>query len=310
MEQQPHELPIEGALEGRPGLYLGVPFDSYLHSILAMNHSTLKHARRTPAHLKHQIRCPDEKTSKAMELGTLVHKAVLEPDEFEAHAIEMPDFGDMRSSKRRTERDEWVEHEKHQDPHTIIVPNGEMDVVQRMRDKAMANTDIRQIIDHRGFAEATMVWHEMVDDQVISCKGRIDKYIPGLAFVDLKTTQNADHVMFERDAWKFGYFTAAAFYCKGLRALGEDLPSAYPPDSDETGFLIIAIENTPPYETRLFSIGRESLMVSMSIVDEWLATYARGIRTGEWPGYPEGPCSLHIPDYVVKQIQIGAEDVS
>ena len=72
--------------------YLDIPEEVYHHrDIKALSHSSLKLMKESPSKFKWNMEHPRAQ-SRAQSLGTLVHKAVLEPDEFEKLYAPMPKF--------------------------------------------------------------------------------------------------------------------------------------------------------------------------------------------------------------------------
>ncbi len=71
-----------------PGIYTNVPAEEYF-GWEAMNRSTLEHAGRSMLHLHAAMTTPAE-SSDAMDLGTALHCAVLEPDAFSRRYVVAP----------------------------------------------------------------------------------------------------------------------------------------------------------------------------------------------------------------------------
>jgi len=49
--------------------------------------------------------------------------------------------------------------------------------------------------------------------------------------------------------------------------------------------IVLAIENTPPYEFKVYEIGRAAVDLGRRYVDRLLKQYAECEERGEWPGY-------------------------
>lgn len=83
------------------------------HKHPALSWSKFKHFLNSPYHYQFNVINKSEgASSDALRFGTLVHAAILEPDLlFNSYAI-MPDFGDMRVTKNKEAKKDWLENHK------------------------------------------------------------------------------------------------------------------------------------------------------------------------------------------------------
>lgn len=136
-----------------------------------------------------------------------------------------------------------------------------------------------------GLPERSLFW---VDDKTgIWCRARLD-HSNGLTTVDLKTTRDADPHKFGRDAATYGYHIQAAFYLRGIRALG--LAGDLEPE-----FVFALVEKVPPYLTSTPALDAEALAVGDELVGRALRRYVECERTGYWPGYPAEIVTVSLP---------------
>jgi hypothetical protein len=159
--------------------------------------------------------------------------------------------------------------------------------------QAMAAAANRQLDVHvdppRPFAfgkpERTLVWQ----DDGIWLRARLDwLHDHGGVIDDLKTTEMSAHP----DAWINGplfrtnYDLQAAFYLRGLRALGV-----------EGSFRFVVQENYPPYALSVIAIGPEALESAEQELERAIAIWRRCLETNTWPGYPRRICYADLPPW-------------
>ena len=266
------------------GIHRGVPAEVY-HAWPLPSNSRLTTLRRSPAHLKYELEHPTPPTA-AMRLGTALHAAVLEPSAFaETYAV-LPDFGDLRSSKARAERDLFmVDHSDVQ----FLTP-GDFAAVESMRNSIFSVAPAFALLDAASEVELSAVFDEPVSGQ--RCKFRADGIVsePAVIF-DLKTTIDASPESFAKSVFNFGYHRQAALYLHGAAAVGLTIDA----------FVILAVENTPPYAAAAYRIMDEAVEAGWDELSRLLDRYARCDRAGEWPAYPDKIIDLALPAWAMRR---------
>ncbi len=208
-------------IEIKPGIYEDVPFEDYCRWG-AVNVSTLKQMRISPAHYLASWQGLLHKDSKPMRFGRLVHTGQLEPLTLAERYAVVPDYhlmpenvkkdGGPSKSKGTTyyknkraafeqanENKEIVEHDDYQNMYRTVLA-------------VSANERASGLLNQRGRYELSICWED--PNTQLLCKARIDKELAkdgGIA--DLKTTRDPE--WFNWDLWKFGYHLQAAWYRKG-----------------------------------------------------------------------------------------------
>lgn len=265
----------------KPGIHQDVPEDQY-HAWDAVNASKLKLLARTPAHARQEVLFPPE-PSPAKELGTAVHKAILEPDLFRELYVPIPKI-DRRSKKGK---EEWKAFEEaHKDNERL--PQDDYDICLGMTESVWKHPQAREILSGKGVNELSIVW---VDETTgLLCKARIDRLTmlgQWPVAVDVKSTRDASKGLFRRDVANFGYHVSAAFYLQGLEAVA--------PTSRR--FLWIAVEKVPPYCVQIFELDEEDLRASAEEARRHLDLWAACTNAGKWPGYPNDIQILNLPEW-------------
>lgn len=126
-----------------------------------------------------------------------------------------------------------------------------------------------------GKPEATLVWQE----DVIWCRARVDWLLDDTSLppLDLKTTK----LSAAPDSWERRvqqeYSMQAAFYARGLRALGR--PSRHP-------MLFLVVEQEPPFGVSVLAPAPSLIDLAEKEVERAIQIWTRCIREDSWPGYP------------------------
>lgn len=274
-----------------PGTYPNVPANEY-HRWPAASQSLLKIMRdRSPAHARWQMLNPTEPTP-AMQFGTALHMAVLQPELFDQEYVVAPDV-DRRTKAGRAV---WEDLLETYDADSILKAD-EMQRIQAMRESIMANPTARALID--GERELSALWNDK--DTGVLCKARFDVVNRRAgAIVDLKTTNDASPSKFPRSIYDYGYYIQAAHYLAGALTLGLDVDL----------FAIVAIEKEPPYAVAVYQIEDQALVAGEDELRQLLSTYARCQETGEWPAYGDQAVRITLPRWAWSEVEerVGGSD--
>lgn len=266
-------------------ILLDVPAEDYHRRELGVaSNSVLKLLRdKSPAHYRAWVDTEDEAETPALLFGRAYHCRVLEPERYGREFVVLPDFGDMRSSKNRAVRDEWLADR----PGVTVVAAEDAERIEAMHAALMAHPVAAGIM-RAGHSEVTMRW---VDEQTgVLCKARADWWVPGKFFMDLKTTLDASPAGFARSVASFGYHVQHAHYCDGARACGQPVGN----------YLILAQEKEPPYVAAVYHIDAAAEVRGFELRERGLQQMADCLRTDTWPGYGTGITELSLPAWALK----------
>lgn len=193
-----------------------------------LSFSSLKAFSRSPLQFleyKARKRAP----SPAMEFGTLVHRAVLEPERY-------PDSIAIWEGRRAGGRyDRFKQENASRDVITAQRALEVSECAARLQehplaggllsdlDKAEVEFNIDQLgIPHRGFIDGILPW----------------------AIIDLKVTKAVDHYSLQKTIWDYKYYMQAAIYDRAATIMGYE-PEAY---------FIVAVESVPPYHVSVVEL--------------------------------------------------------
>ena len=285
-----------------PGIYRDVSVEEY-DAIPALRRTFAWNIfDKSPGQAVYQRDNP--KHRKVWDTGTMVHTALIEPEEFPVKYSVMPKFeddeanltkdGELPKSPKAT-----AYYRQRKAQFEMVCDAGSTDLVTR-EDYDMAYTFGKNIRKHpvagrfykRGTASEAVVVG--VIDEVL-CKCRFDSLAEGgmPSGADIKTTKDADAREWRRSVKNFGYYFQAAFYLKLARSAGLVDPN----------FLFIICDKTPPYEVVVREMGPRTLLYGDLHVKQALATYEQCVKDDKWPFYAEGIEETEMSDYDLKELE-------
>ena len=210
------------------------------------------------------------KETPALIIGSAVHCAVLEPQEFGKRYAIAPKL-DKRTKEGKALHEEFVQSAGER----IVIDNDLATLCERMMGAVMKHRPAAYLLKN-GTAEQPIYWTD--EDIEVDCKARPDWVTDGGIIVDLKTTDDASPIGFARSIKKYRYDVQAAFYSDGYEAAtGQPC----------NGFMFIAVEKTPPYLTSVYFLGDDDIKDARTRYKKNLLTYHLSKQQGIWHGYTE-----------------------
>ena len=312
-------LPTEGSGNVTPGVYHGVSNEDY-HAAPGISSSQLKLFLESPKHFEARYITGHMpfKTSKAMERGTLVHMAVLEPELFnqtytysiKPKAEDYPDalrsVEDMKAACKRLglpvsgKKAEIVGRLKAADSSLVfwddiitdaignktVIDASEYDLVMRMRDNVHANRHAMSILGH-GIAEQSVFGYHNETGLPVKC--RPDWYRSGIV-ADLKTCRSAKPSTFARDIHTLKYHVQQAMYQDVCASAGL---------SAET-FAFIAVESEPPHICEVFILNDAAMFKGQELYADAMLALNTCLSSNTYHGYTDaGISELSLPGYAL-----------
>ena len=266
-------------------------WDEY-RQLKRMNASTLVHGCKSMLHLKASMQDGFFEESDAMRLGTGIHTLLLEPEEFEARYVVMPDFENdpenMRAPKRKDEPDEdrrtnsrATKYYKSKAAAFYDANMGRTVLKRDQYDQALccieairARPYMSEIVDQCD-KEVTLLG----EIGGVPFKGRIDLLrTKRPLIVDLKTTADCSKHAFGRVFARLHYDMKLAIYRELVRQnLGKSPEVA-----------IITQETSGDFDNAYVPVPSIVLDNAWSRVEMVLMQYIKAEQTGIWPGVDGG----------------------
>ena len=175
------------------------------HAHPAIGSSRLKQVLKCPA--LYQANIP-MKTTPAMDLGTVVHAMVLEPDTLQDVVVIAPKFAGKGAQAARAEF-------KANHAGRILLSAEDMAKAHAMASNVLALPDVSQMLDY-AVCEHSGVYNDPATG--LACKYRPDIRTDWV-IADVKTASDASVSGFSRAIENFGYALSAAHYLTGDQAL-------------------------------------------------------------------------------------------
>lgn len=255
------------------------------HSLDLASSHRLSQLKKSPAHLRYQIDNPSEPTP-AMQLGSLTHEAVLQPDLFsEKYLIKVE--GDGRKKEVKEARAAQVTEAN--ETGKFIVSAEHHELATQIAHSVWSNEHANALIESAEFVERAGI----AEIEGLPCKGLLDALCPSLSTAfDLKTTVDASRREFERYIFNYGYHRQGALYVDICRELGMAVEH----------YAIIAVEKTAPYCVATYRLKDDILELGRKENRQLITLYKRCLSGDNWPGYPAGIQDVGIPRWAEKQI--------
>ena len=244
------------------------------HADPAVSASHLHAVAASPYHYWSRFLDPNRpviEPTAAMRLGSLVHCAVLEPDELNSRYAIAPD--------RRT-KDGKATAAMLAASGIEAVTAADMELAMAMAASVRSHQAAAELL-RNGKAEQSFWWDDV--DTGLRCKCRPDWYY-GATVVDLKTTTDASPQGFAKSVANWRYHVQQAHYTAGTFA---------------ERFVFIAVEKTYPYAVGVYELDATAMNVGYALRRNNLQTIADCRAINEWPGYSQGIQNLSLPGWAL-----------
>ena len=245
-----------------------------------INISTLKHMRDSAAHYLAAL--ARNKASRTMDLGTVTHAAILEPEKLAALTALWT--GGRKSGKA------WDAFEAENVGRLILKPE-DFDKVNGMVAAVLAHPEAGRLLALPGRSETPIFWADPATG--LRCKGLLDRWADGV-LIDLKTTRSTDPRFFASQAARLGYHLQLAHYAAGIEVLTGSRPTVY----------MIAVENTPPHDVAVYLLTDDILIPAAETIAALIAKVAVCRASGQWPGRNAGIVPLDLPQWALGEPEI------
>ena len=241
-------------------------------------------AEKTPAHLKAYLEGEREKETPAMQFGTVLHRALLEPDTYRGAFHVRPE------GMRFTTKDGIAWQAEHADKPILSL--SEAKSIDQMVWNVHHHPFAKRLLAG-GICEQSIF---VIDVDGTLRKSRLDMLTAGTVIPDIKTCESAALDNFERNISRYRWHVQAAYYIDNCKLAG----------IDKQTFFFIAVEKTPPYAVRCLQLDDESVAIGRTLYRRDLAVYRQCVETGIWPAWEDTFTTASLPAWELRRMEAAA----
>lgn len=261
--QQLSTLETQNKLEG----FYFVPDVVYFQSNRLSQSVLSRVISQSPRHAKHYYDKGFESTD-AMDFGTMVHKLLLEPEDFKAKYAVAP-----KVDRRKKEGKELWTAFMEENPGKEIITKDDYDKAKYMLDGFIANDAAVNLVAC-GQYEVAMFWTDV--ETGLKMKAKVDSIdFEKHRLGDLKTTLSCADRSLITTIKKYNYAFQQAAYSDGYEAL----KSVYPQ------FEFIFVDKCNPSTTRLIKLSESVVAKAQQDYNRAIEIWQKCTKEGYWPSY-------------------------
>lgn len=236
---------------------------------------------KTPAHLRAYLDEPQPEPTDAMQFGTVVHSALLQPETMDKVAVK-PAGLDMRTKLGK----DWAEANSDR----TILSSDRMNAVKRMVDNVWKHPIAKRLLTGSDFERSLFA----EDANGTLRKGRLDVLTKaGNILPDVKTCESAAPDDFEKSVVNYRYMVQAAYYLDLCELVG----------IQREKFCFICVEKSAPYCVAVHELDADVIEWGRKLYQRDLTLYRHCLETGEWPGYPTEVGVIGVPKWAQKEME-------
>lgn len=236
---------------------------------------------RTPAHYRaKKDGLIPAMTTPAMRMGSLVHRAVLEPDTM-GEFVTRPESIDYRTKDGKAWRDDNADK--------IILSHDDACTIGAIVDSVWSHPIAKRIFKNAQTEQC--IFAEDADGMIR--KGRLDALVEGSSIPDLKTSASADPQEFEKSIGKFRYHVQAAYYLDLCALVG----------IDKRDFVFVVVEKEAPYAVAVYSLDEDAIRLGRMEYQRDLAAVRNCTAQNHWPAFPPDIRVIGLPAFMRKQVE-------
>ncbi len=267
--------PSKSSIENKLPRYADITAKQYHSDRTALGRSALWtfHERRRQYCAEYVSNTASAKVvSKAMDIGSLAHLGLLEPEKFPSQYAVFPDSVlDARGGETTNKSKEF--RESNEAKGLIVVKQKEFEVVQKMVESVRAKLGPEGWLDVEARREQAIYWIETTTGML--CKCLVDWLIetPGTTFcLDFKTTGDASPSAFKYRIEDGGLWLQDAQYSEGAAAV----------TGKPVEFYFVVCEVKEPHVTSIQALtdaDRQSAAISRR---KLMADLSQCLKSGNW----------------------------
>lgn len=207
-----------------------------------------------------------QRDSKAMRIGTLVHGLLLEPKALAERIIVAPKIN-RRTKEGQAAYDAFLTEALGK----VIVDPDELATARNMVEEVNTRVDFRPFKERFEDSKAVIEKGIRFDWLGVPCKAKPD-FVNNRWCIDVKTTDDPSPSGFARSVLKYGYHRQAALYSIGCKEVY----------GTPWNFVFVVVGNSEPYDTAVYTLSRELYEQGVDEVSALLQEYKARLASGKW----------------------------
>lgn len=249
---------------------INMPNEVY-HSHPALSKSQLDIIDRSMAHF---VYAPQREATRAMEIGTAIHTAILEPGRYKSEYMLLPSCKDRRAAEYKAAVKEYGSE--------LVLVGREADKVSGMKQSAYLNQEFKALMSESGWSEISFFAQHPGIGETIKC--RFDRLTESGIAIDVKKTQDVRYEKFQRSVAQYRYHVQDAFYSYVYKLVtGKALES----------FMFFTIEEESPHANKIYTLDDEAKAVGFREAERNIEAYIKfNAASGELPEGLVNPSEL------------------
>jgi exodeoxyribonuclease VIII len=241
-------------------------------------------ASKSPMHYWHKYINPDREpreTTAAMNMGTAVHTAILEPDLLGSTIVQAPEVN-KRTNAGKAEFEAFCNANKDK----VIITASEYEAVQQIRD-AVHRHPVASSLLMGGRSEQSVYAIDKETGELIKC--RIDfLHNSGAYTLDVKTTDDSGPNGFGKSCANYRYPVQTAWYNRVMDTAFGEHPEQW---------IFLAVEKEPPYAIGIYVADYIDTARAAIAAQRDFERIIKHRRSGHWPDYGAEPLPLVLPSW-------------
>lgn len=268
------------------GYISGMP-DSYYHKTEGfISKSSLSVLKESPFKFFNQKkRVP----TKAMQIGTAIHCAILEPEKFQEQYILMPNI----KTKASKEYKDLVK----ENPFIEIITGKDAKNLKGMMSAIDSNDEAKRLLSLDGWCEVSGFHTD--PETGVKLRHRFDKLTKCGIGIDLKKTQSVSPEELSKTIYKYGYDMQDSLYSDAYEVIsGKPLKAFY----------FIFIEEEYPHEIAVVSLDDVSKYIGRDQYQNLLIDYSYYMANPEMANNNAPMQTISLPEWALRKYENELED--
>lgn len=278
-----HESTLAALEPGQGATFMDVDNTEY-HQGPGLSVSGAKRLLVSPFHYRELAQArtaPPKAPTPAMVNGTLVHCALLEPEEFTRRYVLAPEL-----DKRTKDYKEFARACDELGLQLVARPDW---VRAHAQADALRKLPAVAELMGQGVAEASVYWRDEAHGLLLKCRPDWKSPVAhgrGVVLLDVKTAIDASPEGFGKACANWGYHLQDPWYCEGVQA-AEGV--------EVHGMVFAVVESEFPHACAAYMLSDEARALGREAIARARNTYAACMESDTWPSYPQEIQVIDLP---------------